>query len=209
MKLSSRPILVFLSDPLRRALRGFTLRDSGLAVRGGARSWIGFEEIASRPATENGFLSSSLALALTGGAQVALPAVRSAAASSFAEAVGDAWSEFNLRALAAEEGTIQRLLRLLDALRAPERYPSACHLDPLASEAVALTNCVLSKLNAEVVGPETMRRIAPNTAFAADPGGAREAAIERFTAAQLDRWKEIFDTVESMFARAFAGRTTF
>jgi DNA helicase-4 len=155
-----------LSDPLRRGPHGLTLQDSGIAVRGGARNWIAFDEIASKPTTRNGMLSSSLAIALTGDAQVALPAVRAAAASSFAEALSDAWSQYNLRALAAEDGTIQRLLLLLDALRAPERYPSACDLDPVAREAAALTARVLSKLNAEAVGPETMRRIAPITAFA-------------------------------------------
>lgn len=198
MEVTSRPILGFLGDPMGRAPRGLTLRDSGIAVRGGARSWIAFEEIASKPAIESGFLSSSLAVALAGGARVALPAVRSAAASAFAEAVTDAWSEFNLRALATEEGTIQRLLRQLDELRAPEHYPSACHLDPFAREAVALTERVLSKLNAEAIGPDTMRRIAPITAFAADPVGAREAAIQRFVGAQLEQWEDFLDTVESM-----------
>lgn len=198
MEISSRPILGILSDPLRRAPRMLTLRDTGIAVRGGARSWIAFGEIASRPAIKGGMFSTSLALALTGGARVALPAVRSAAASSFAEAVSNAWSEFNLRELNTEEGNIQRLLQQIEGLRAPERYPSACHLDPLAREIGALTDRVLSKLNVEAVGPETMRRIAPITAFAADSNGARETAIERFVGVQLERWKEFLDTVESM-----------
>lgn len=198
MELTSRPILGFLRDPLRRAPRALTLQDSGISLRGGARNWIAFDEIASRPAVESGRFSSSLALILTDGARVTLPAVNSATAGTFAEAVGDAWSEFNLRALAIEEGTIRRLLRLLDALRAPERYPSASHLDPLAREAVALTERLLSKLNAEAVGPDMMRRVAPIVEFATDPVRARENAIERFVGAQLELWKELLDTIESM-----------
>ena len=120
MELTSRPVLGFLIDPLRRAPRALTLQDSGISVRGGAHNWIDFADIASRPAAESGMFSSSLAIALTGGARMALPAVRSTAASSFAQAMGDVWSEFNLRALDSEEGTIQLLLRQLDALRAPE-----------------------------------------------------------------------------------------
>lgn len=80
MEVSSRPILGILSDPLRRAARRLTLRDSGIAVRGGARSWIGFEEIASRPAIEGGMFSTSLAHALTGGADNCFVCVRSRSA---------------------------------------------------------------------------------------------------------------------------------
>ncbi|WP_414727758.1 UvrD-helicase domain-containing protein [Yoonia sp.] len=43
-----------------------------------------------------------------------------------------------------------------------------------------------------------MRRVAPILSFAADPSGTRNAAIERFVDAQLDRWTEFLDTVESM-----------
>lgn len=197
MKLTLRPILGFLRDPLRRYPRALSLQDAGVAAHGGERSWIGFEEISARPVTKHGMLSSTLALDLNGGAQVVLPTVKRAAANAFAEAVGNAWSKFTLEELAREEGAIRQLLRSLDALQAPEQYPAACHVDPLAREAADLTLRALSKLNAAAVGPETMSRVAPIVAFAADSTGAREAAIELFVKSQLERWKEFFDTVES------------
>lgn len=197
MKLNSQPILRSLSDPLRRYPRALSLQGAGIAVQGGERSWIGFEEISARPVTKRGMLWSSLALELNGGVRVVLPAANGAAANSFAEAVADAWSEFTLQELAKEEGAIRRLLQSLEALKAPEQYPSACHVDPIAREAVDLTLRVLSKLNAAAVGPETMSRVALIVVLAADPTAAREAAIERFVGSQLERWKEFFDTVES------------
>ncbi|MCV2887723.1 UvrD-helicase domain-containing protein [Ruegeria aquimaris] len=142
-------------------------------------------------------LTSSLAIDLNGGSQVVLPAVNSAASVAFAEAVGEAWSKFNLAALAKEEGRIRGLLQSLEGLQAPEHYPSACHVDPLAREATDLTTRVLSKLNVMAVGDETISRVAPIISFSADPVKTREAAIERFVDAQLDRWKEFFDSVES------------
>ncbi|WP_306257422.1 UvrD-helicase domain-containing protein [Pararhizobium sp. IMCC21322] len=174
-----------------------SLQDTGIAAHGGRRSWVDFEEIAAKPTTKRGMLSSSLALDLNGGAQVVLPAVYGAAANDFAAAVGKAWSRFNLEAYAREEGSILRLLQFLDALHAPEQYPSASYVDPLAREAAELTERVLSKLPAAAVGADTMSRIAPIISFGADPVGTREAAIERFVGTQLDRWKELFDTVES------------
>jgi len=198
MELKSQPLLAFLGDPRRRLPRALSLQGGGIAARGGKRANIGFEEVVAKPATKRGMLSSSFSLDLAGGKQIILPAVSKAAANSFAEAVGQAWSKFNLRELAKEEERIQRLLQSLEKLQAPERYPSAFHIDPLAREALDLTDRVLSKLNAEAVGDKTMRRIAPILSFSADPAKAREAAIERFVDAQLDRWTEFLDTVESM-----------
>lgn len=143
-------------------------------------------------------LSSCLALDLSGGTQVGLPAASTAATNSFAETVGQAWSRFNLDQLAREEVTIQRLLQFLEEFQAPERYPSAFHVDPLARETVDLSDRVLSKLNAAAVGDKMMSRVAPILSFAADSTQAREAAIERFVDAQLDRWKGFLDIVESM-----------
>jgi DNA helicase-4 len=198
MELKSQPLLAFLGDPRRRLPRALSLQGRGIAAHGGKRANIGFEEVVAKPATKRGMLSSSFSLDLAGGEQIILPAVSKAAAISFAEAVGQAWSKFNLGELAKEEERIQRLLQSLEKLQAPERYPSAFHIDPLAREALDLTDRVLSKLNAEAVGEKTMRRIAPILSFSADPAKAREAAIERFVDAQLDRWKTFLDTVESM-----------
>ncbi len=198
MELKSQPLLAFLGDPRRRLPRALSLQGSGIAARGGKRANIGFEEVVAKPATKRGMLSSSFSLDLAGGKQIILPAVSKAAANTFAEAVGQAWSKFNLGELAKEEERIQRLLQSLEKFQAPERYPSAFHIDPLALEALDLTDRVLSKLNAEAVGERTMRRIAPILSFSADPAKAREAAIDRFVDAQLDRWKTFLDTVESM-----------
>lgn len=49
MDIALRPVLGFLSDPLNRCPRRLSLADERISVRGGAKSWIGFEEIASRP----------------------------------------------------------------------------------------------------------------------------------------------------------------
>ena len=196
MEIKSRPILGLLNDPLRRHPRRLELREESIHARGGTCNWISLGEIASRPSITGGMFSRTLVLELSGGQRLTIPAVRTVAAASFADAVGSAWSDFNLRALAQEETTIQRLLLRLEALRAPARYPSACSLDHVAREAAELTSRVLSKLNPEAVGPDTMRRIAPIARIAADPNGVREAAVEHFVSAELERWRGFLDTVE-------------
>ena len=196
--LSSKSFLGFLIDPLGRHPRSLTLQKNGIAARGAGSPWIGLEDIVTRPSVKKGFLSSSLSLDLGGDRHLTLPAVDASAARTFADAATTAWTNFNRAELEKEDATVRRILHALDALKVPDAYPAACHVAPLAHDAADLNRRVLSKLNAEAVGKKVMSRIAPITAFASDPNAVRDASIEAFVEAQLLRWKDFFDTVESM-----------
>lgn len=198
MNLASKLFLRFLVDPLARHPRSLTLQDRGIAARGAGSPWIGFESIAARPSVRKGLLSSSLSLDLGGGRNLTLPAVEPSAARTFAEAATTAWTSFNRAELEKEDAAVRRILHALNVLKVPDVYPAACHVAPLARDAADLNSRVLSKLNAEAVGDDVMSRIAPIVAFASDPNAVRDAAIETFVEAQLLRWKDFFDTVESM-----------
>lgn len=198
MNLASKSFLAFLSDPLGRNPRSLSLQDKGIEARGAGSPWIGFEEISTCPSVRTGLLSSSLSLDLGDGRNLTLPAVDTFAAKKFADATATAWTIFNRRELEKEEAVVGRILQALDGLNVPDTYPAACQVAPLARDAIDLSSRVLSKLNAEAVGDKAMSRIAPITAFAADPNSARDATIEAFVEAQLHRWKDFFDTVESM-----------
>jgi DNA helicase-4 len=83
------------------------------------------------------------------------------------------------------------------ALAAPPSYSSACQIAPLLDDARALDASLLSKLNADAIGPEVVARIAPVRKFVTDPRTIRANAIATFVTAELDRWKDFFDTIES------------
>ena len=198
MNLASKSLLGFLIDPLGRHPRSLTLQEKGISARGAGSPWIGLEAIATRPSVTKGLLSSSLSLDLGGGRNLTLPAVEPSAARTFAEAATTAWTMFNRAELEKEDAAVRRILHALDALKLPDVYPAACHVAPLARDAADLNSRVLSKLNAEAVGTEVMSRIARIVAFAADPNTVRDAAIKTFVESQLLRWKDFFDTVESI-----------
>lgn len=198
MNLSSKPLLRFLIDPLGRNPKALALQDRGIAAQGAGSPWVGFGSIVARPSVRKGRLASSLFLDLSGDRTLTLPAVDESAARHFADAVTAAWADFNRAELDREDAAVCHILQGLDALKALVTYPAACHVSDLAHDAVDLNNRVLSKLNAEAVGEDVMSRIAPITSFASNPNAAREAAIAAFVEAQLLRWKEFFDTVESM-----------
>ncbi|MFV0291981.1 MAG: UvrD-helicase domain-containing protein, partial [Paracoccus sp. (in: a-proteobacteria)] len=197
MKLTSQPFLAFFVDPLRRHPRALNLDGAEITVTGSGRSSIGLEDIVSRPTIRNGALTSSFSLDLHGRGQIVIPAAKHEAARAFGEAVEKAWVQFNLEQFTKEEDSIRHLLKALDALKAPVQYPSACHVDPVVRKAVDLTDRVLSKVNHSAVGKETIKRVSPIVAFAADPEGLRKAAIDHFVSTQLEQWKDFFDTVES------------
>ncbi|SEQ86710.1 DNA helicase-4 [Loktanella sp. DSM 29012] len=198
MNLASKSFLGFLIDPFGRHPRSLTLQVNGIAARGAGSPWIGLESIATRPSVRKGILSSSLSLDLGNGGNLTLPAVNALAARTFAEAATVAWTNFNRAELEKEDAAVRRILHSLDALKGPEIYPAACHVAPLARDAVDLNSRVLSRLNAEAVGSKVMSRVAPIVAFASDPNAVRDAAIETFVEAQLLRCKDFLDTVESM-----------
>ncbi len=187
MNLVSKPFLGFLVDPLGRHPRSLTLQEKGISARGAGSPWIGLEDISTSPSVKKGLLSSSLSLDLGAGRNLTLPAVDTTAAKKFADVAASAWTDFNREELEKEDVAVRRILQALDALKVPDAYPAACHVEPLARDAADLTSRVLSKLNAEAVGKEVMSRIAPITAFASDPNAVRDAAIEAFVEAQLLR----------------------
>lgn len=149
------------------------------------------------PALRKGLLGTALTISSREYDDVTLKAARHFAATAFAEEVKEAWTRFNLAALEKEAARLDRLLARVLALAAPSRYPSACQIAPLLDDARELDASILSKLNTEAIGPEAVARIAPVRKFAADPRTTRARAIAAYVTAELNRWKEFFDTIES------------
>ncbi|WP_409201337.1 UvrD-helicase domain-containing protein [Paracoccus aurantius] len=119
------------------------------------------------------------------------------AARLFSEEVKEAWVRFNLSVLDKEAARLERILAAVNALGAPLRYAAACQMAPLLEEARGLDASLLSKLQDEAIGPEMVARIAPVRKFVADPRTARAKGIAAFVTAELERWNEFFDTIES------------
>src|SRR5690606_35755238 len=118
-------------------------------------------------------------------------------ANAFSEELKKAWVRFNLSALENEAARLDKILAGVRSLTAPFRYPAACQIAPLLEDARALDASLLSKLNAGAIGRETVARSAPVRTFASDPRTFRAKGIASFVTAELDRWKDFFDTIES------------
>ncbi len=166
-------------------------------TRRGQVAAMPLQALTNAPALRKGMLGAALTINSQEYDEVTLKAADHFAAGKFAEEVKEAWTRFNLAALEKEAARLNKILAGVQELAAPPRYPSACQIAPLLDEARTLDSSLLSKLNAEAIGAEAAARIAPVRKFAVDPRTARANGIIAFVTAELDRWKDFFDTIES------------
>jgi DNA helicase IV len=166
-------------------------------TRRGQVARMSLQALTSAPALRKGMVGTALTINAQEHNAVTLKGAGHFAAAGFAEDVKNAWTRFNLAALEKEAAQLDRVLARVLELAAPPRYPAACQIAPLRDDARELDTSILSKLNAEAIGPEVVARIAPVRKFAADPRTARAHAISAFVTSELDRWKDFFDTIES------------
>lgn len=197
MRIKARPFLAWLLDPFGRAPRSFDVTDGGISIRGGRQDWLGFDSLSVPPTVQKGMLGASLSLSTDGPNALRLRPLDLAEATAFAETAEQVWQRFNQQRLQAEGARIDRLLAALADLENPQRYPAACRWSAMQHEAAALHASLLSKLTAQTIGAEAYARLAPIRRFATDPKAVRNDSIARYVEAELTRWQDFFDTVES------------
>ncbi len=155
------------------------------------------QALTNAPALRKGMLGTALTINSKEYDDVTLKGAGHFAASGFAEEVRKAWKHFSFAALEKEAARLDRILASVLSLAAPTSYPAAFQIAPLLDDARALDASLLSKLHAEAIGLHVIGRIAPVRKFVDDPRSIRAQAIATFVAAELERWSEFFDSIES------------
>lgn len=197
-RLQRRPLLGFLADPFGKSARALEIDADHLRItRRGRVATMSLQLLSSPPSLRRGLFGTKLTISAGDQEDVILKGAGYRKSIAFSEELKDAWVRFNLAALKKEAARLDRILAGVRSLTAPSRYPAACAVTPLLDDARALDASLLSKLNAEAIGPEAVERIAPVRKFAAEPRALRANGIAVFVASELDRWKEFFDTIES------------
>ncbi|WP_246452589.1 UvrD-helicase domain-containing protein [Sinorhizobium mexicanum] len=198
IRLQQRTLLGLLVNPFGRAIRVMELEAHHLrVVRRGQTSLMSLDGMTSPPSVRKSALGTILTVSSAECGDIVLRGVGYVDARAFADEVSKAWIELNVSALDREADRFSRLHAAVASFSRPTRYPSACRIAPLLSDARALDVALLSKLQPEAIGPETTERVTLVRTFVADPRPARSNAIATFVTAELDRWKDFFDTIES------------
>lgn len=198
IRLQQRPLFGFLVNPFGTTARAIELQgDHLLVTRRSMPASVSLADIGEAPALRKGVLGTTLSLQSTGQSNVILRGAGHADARAFAESVKAAWVSFNTGGFDREAHRFDRLHAAVSELARPGRYPAACSLALVLQDARSLDATLLSKLRSEAIGTDRAKRVALVRKFVADPRAARANAISVFVAAELDRWKQFFDTIES------------
>lgn len=171
-------------------------RDNLQVTRRGNTSSVSLEAISAAPVIRNGALGATITLATAHGI-FPMRGVRHSDASAFAKEVKAAWTSFNLNALDQHADRFGRLHSVIAGLEKSPRYPAACAVEPVLADAKALDDSLLSKLQSDAIGTELAELVADVRRFAADPETLRAKSISTFVSAELERWGDFFDTIES------------
>lgn len=187
IRLRQRPLFGFLADPFGNFARAMELVDNHIRIshRGEIAS-MSLQSLTSAPSLRKGMLGTALTINSGDLPAVTLKGAGHQDAHDFSEAVKIAWIRYNLEALEKEAARLDRILAGVLSLGSPSCYPAACQIAPLLDDARALDTSLLSKLNAEAIGPEVVARIAPVRKFVGDPRTARTKGITTFVTAELD-----------------------
>lgn len=196
-RLQQRPLLGLLANPFGTSCQALELeRDHLRLTRRGSTINVPLEAISSAPRVRRGLLCATMTVTAMEH-DIVIRGVRYTDANAFAEDLKAGWVGFNLAALEREADRLRRLHAAISKLAEPVRYPAACQLASLLSEARALETSLLSKLQPEAIGTDQAERVALVRKFAVEPDAIRATAIATFVPVELERWKDFFDTIES------------
>lgn len=199
IRLRQGPLLGFIVNPFGSTAKVLELDGDDLrATKRGETAQLSLADIQEPPAVRKGALGTTLTVRSGAHADTILRGASYLEAVDFSNKVQRAWIDFNVAALEREADRFDRLHAAVFALATPVQYPSACSMEPLLVDARDLDAKLLSKLKREAFGAERMLRVDRVRKFVVEPRIARVDAISGFVSRELERWKEFFDTVESM-----------
>ncbi len=185
-------------NPFGKTAKALELNGDLLQITKGRRKQsLTLEAVNAAPVVRKGAFGAMLTIPSDSGGDVVLKAAAKVEAAAFSEIFKAAWIRFNRAALEKEASRFDRIHAGVQALAHPSRYPAACQIAPLLDDARALDASLLSKLQPEAIGADGSKRISVIQQFATHPQTARSKSIAAFVDAELDHWKDFFDTIES------------
>ncbi|MBY5705793.1 UvrD-helicase domain-containing protein [Rhizobium leguminosarum] len=163
----------------------------------GRTTSVSLASVTSSPILRKGVFGTTLVIPVMGSNDVVLRGAQHSRAVDFSNEVETAWTDYNVSALSSEADRFFRLHSVIFGLLSPDRYPAACSLTSVLEDARSLDATLLSRLQPQAIGREAADIVAFVRKFVADPRTARELAVSKFVEAELETWKDFFDTIES------------
>ncbi len=196
MRVQPKPFLSILLNLFGTHARGIEHRDLQLIIDARRGRIVHLKNLAAPPSVTRGLLGTTVRIEMDDGSGVALKGVNHTPAKVFAQEVQEAWSAFNIELFEEKRGEIDAILRAIDELGLPTRYPAACVLSPVLDAGRVLEQTLFAKLRIEAIGEVHFGQIRKIREFINAPRPRRDQAIEHFEREEVLRWQEFFDTFE-------------
>ncbi len=140
---------------------------------------------------------TAISVPIKGGSNLVAVGFDSKQASSFVSDLNAAWRKHYTQKLDDLDGEVNVLTTVVERLRKPRRYPSACLLEPFLERAQLLLGQLPDVFPPNVLSDEQQSKLDQITEFTASPAKLRTTAIELFLADEVEAMKTFFDTIES------------
>lgn len=196
MRVQPKPFISVLLNPFGTNARGLEHRDLQLIINARRSRKVHLRNLAAPPYVTKGFLGTTVRIEMDDGSSVALKGANHAPANVFSQEVREAWSAFNIALFEEMRAEIDNVLRAINELALPTRYPAACLLSPVLDAGRMLEKTLFAKLRIEAIGDVNFAQIRSIREFINDPGLHRDKAIKHFEREEVLRWQEFFDTFE-------------
>lgn len=190
-------LLGLLLRPLGHGYWGVEQNDSGFTFFGKGGRRVAFSELAGLPKIGNAFGFRAASFPLKSGSEVKLVGLSHIDVAKLITSAESALRRYYSAIIEESAYELQTLVKAIERLDDPRRYPSACLLQPFLSRSSSLYQKLPDDIPEGALVEDKRRLLAKVSGFVRNPSQARNAAINRFVERELVEMKGFFDRIES------------
>lgn len=183
--------------PLGHAYWGIEQTDGGYNFLGKGGKRVAFSELAGSPTRTKALGFQAATFPLKNGSDIKIVGLKGQAVAQLVSSAQEALRRYYGAIIEQSDDELLSLAKVVERLKSPRRYPSACLLDPFVTRATALMEKLPDGIPDSALADDKKKRINQIRAFASAPHAARDGAIRHFIDAELDEMKDFFDSIES------------
>jgi DNA helicase-4 len=186
-----------LLRPLGHSYWGVEQTQTGFTFLGKDGKQVQFSDLAGSPQATKTLGFQAASFPLKNGPDIKIVGLRRNEITSFiSTATSNIRGYFTAKFDEADE-ELQTLGKAIQRLGNPRRYPSACLLEPFLAKASTVLGSFPARIPEGALAADKQSLLNTIQAFQSTPKQMRDVAIETFIAAELDKMKDFFDTIES------------
>lgn len=177
--------------------RGLAVSNSGVTLLSRTPRQFSFTDITHPLQVSKTLGKSSVMVIIRGGEEVKVAGFKMSEAADFVTSANTAWRWHFVGQVDRSDGELRALAEAVGRLDQPKRYPSACLLQPFLERANALVEELPAEIPKDVLPPEQQNILDRVREFQREPVRLRDAAIKKFNDAEIGRFEDFFNTIES------------